>query len=70
MVSAGVVLAAIVAIPLGYFFNHWYAGWILFIAVLIVIKHFGNIKRILNGTESKFSIGGKDKKNADDDKEI
>ncbi|MDR2156829.1 MAG: glycerol-3-phosphate 1-O-acyltransferase PlsY [Clostridiales Family XIII bacterium] len=67
MVSAGVILAAVAAIPVSHFFHPWYPGWILFVAALIVIKHLGNIKRILNGSESKIRFGGKEKKNSDSD---
>ncbi|MDR1029118.1 MAG: glycerol-3-phosphate acyltransferase, partial [Clostridiales Family XIII bacterium] len=62
MVSAGVILAAVVGVPVSYFFDHWYPGWILFIAALICIKHAGNIKRILNGVESKIGVGRGGKK--------
>jgi glycerol-3-phosphate acyltransferase PlsY len=67
MVSAGVILAAIIAVPMSHFFNHWYPGWMLFITVLVCIKHFANIKRILNGTEAKFSVGKRDRKTQTDE---
>lgn len=62
MVSLGTCIAAIVAVPVGYLFNHWYACWIGIIALLIVIKHIPNIKRILKGEEKKLTFGNKDKK--------
>jgi glycerol-3-phosphate acyltransferase PlsY len=61
MVSLGVLLAACTGIPLGWFFHPWISLYLLCIALLIIIKHRENIRRIFQGTESKFLIGGKDK---------
>jgi glycerol-3-phosphate acyltransferase PlsY len=29
----------------------------LFIPLLIILKHHGNIRRLMNGTESRFRVG-------------
>ena len=61
--SVGVIVAVMAAIPIGYFFDHQNIVWISIIAVLIIVKHKSNIKRIISGTEPKMSFGNKDKKN-------
>ena len=43
------------------FYPAWRCIWFFAIAALIILKHRGNIKRIVKGTEPKFSIGGKDR---------
>ena len=60
--SVGVICAIIVAIPIGYLFDHQNLIWISIIAVLIIIKHKSNIKRIISGIEPKMSFGDRDKK--------
>lgn len=60
--SVGVICAVIVAIPIGYYFNHQNIIWVSIVAILIIIKHKDNIKRIISGTEPKLSFGNKDKK--------
>jgi glycerol-3-phosphate acyltransferase PlsY len=56
MVSLGVVIAALIAIPFSAVFESWYPLWIAVIAILILLKHTGNIKRIFAGTEAKLSL--------------
>jgi glycerol-3-phosphate acyltransferase PlsY len=59
MVSLGVCLAAIIAVPAGLLFGSWYSVWIGAIAVLVVVKHRANIVRIFRGEEAKLSFGSK-----------
>ncbi|MPM61853.1 Glycerol-3-phosphate acyltransferase [bioreactor metagenome] len=57
-VSLGSVVA-VVAFPIAtwfVFYNPVYTGFASVIAALVLWKHRGNIQRILNGTEAKFSI--------------
>ena len=61
-VSLGVIVALIVAVPIGGLFNELYPLWILIFAVLIVFKHRQNIVRLVKGVEPKISIGSKEKK--------
>lgn len=60
--SVGVIFAVVLAVPIGYYFNHENLIWVSIIALLVIIKHKDNIKRILSGTEPKLSFGNKDKK--------
>ena len=60
--SVGTIFGVIAAIPIGYFFDHENVIWISIVALLIIIKHKDNIKRIVNGTEPKISFGNRDKK--------
>lgn len=60
--SVGVICAALLAIPIGYFINHENIIWVSIVAILVIIKHKDNIKRIIAGKEPKMSIGNKDKK--------
>jgi glycerol-3-phosphate acyltransferase PlsY len=62
MVSFGVCIAALAAIPTGLLFGSWYPAWIGVIAALILIKHRANIVRIFRGEESKLSFGSRDKR--------
>lgn len=56
-VSLGSVLAAIVAVPLAYFFGQTQAAeFYILLAIIIVIKHQANIRRLLAGDESKVSF--------------
>ncbi len=60
-VSLSSILAA-VTLPIAIFLvekNIPYTIFGILIAVLIIIKHRSNIKRLLNGTESKFGIKNK-----------
>ncbi|MDR0851094.1 MAG: glycerol-3-phosphate 1-O-acyltransferase PlsY [Clostridiales Family XIII bacterium] len=61
MVSLGVIVSGILAIPFSAVFERWYPVWVFAMIALIFIKHIGNIKRILKGSESKLSFGNKDK---------
>lgn len=61
-VSLGVIVALLVAIPVGAQFNSLYPLWVLIFAILIIIKHRQNIVRLCKGTEPKLSIGSKEKK--------
>ncbi len=60
--SVGVICAVILAVPVSYFFHHENLIWVSIVALLILIKHKDNIKRIISGTEPKISFGSKDKK--------
>ena len=66
----GLVFSTIVLFPLILFFmGQWQIALIALIATAFVFyRHTENIKRIMNGTESKFRAGflGKDKKDDDD----
>jgi glycerol-3-phosphate acyltransferase PlsY len=59
MVSLGVCLAALLAVPAGLLFGSLYSAWIGVIAVIVIIKHRANIRRIFRGEESKLSFGSK-----------
>jgi glycerol-3-phosphate acyltransferase PlsY len=61
-VSVAVIVAIVVAIPLGLWYHPIYSVWIACIAVLVLIKHSRNIKRILRHEEPKMSFGNKDKR--------
>jgi glycerol-3-phosphate acyltransferase PlsY len=37
----------------------------LFIPLLIIVKHHGNIRRLLSGTESRFGVGSADRSGDD-----
>lgn len=60
--SVGVIVAVICAIPIGYLFNQENIIWVSIVALLVIIKHKDNIKRIISGTEPKISFGDKDKR--------
>lgn len=60
--SIGVICGAILAIPVGYYMDHENIIWVSIVALLVIIKHKDNIKRIISGTEPKLSFGNKDKK--------
>lgn len=59
-VSLGSIVAALAAIPLA-----WVLGSVqpaqlyVVIALVILLKHTGNIRRLLRGNENKLSLGGK-----------
>jgi glycerol-3-phosphate acyltransferase PlsY len=58
-VSLGSMLGAASPCPLAYLLGHVQASEIyLVIALLIVAKHFGNIRRLLAGTENKLGARG------------
>jgi glycerol-3-phosphate acyltransferase PlsY len=58
--SVGVIIAVILAVPISYFIDSEIIIWISIVALLILIKHRANIKRIISGTEPKISFGSKD----------
>jgi len=58
-VSAGSVCAAISAPVITYFTNPDAMAGIVLLAVIVVIKHRSNIKRLLKGEESKLSFSKK-----------
>ena len=61
MISAGSIIAAL-TLALSVTFLYSWPGLSLFtwiIAIIIILKHASNIKRILNGTENKINIGKK-----------
>jgi acyl phosphate:glycerol-3-phosphate acyltransferase len=56
-VSVGSMLAALAAPPIAWAFGHvQLAELYLLIALVIIVKHAGNIRRLLNGTESRFTL--------------
>ena len=60
-VSVSSITAAI-SLPIFIFFFYWDVPYTIFggiIAILIIVKHKSNIQRLLNGTESKFTINKK-----------
>lgn len=65
-VSIGSIVAAAL-FPVGCFicfgFNTVVTPLSIFIAALLIIMHKANIKRLIDGTEPKLSIGSKEKKN-------
>lgn len=57
-VSLGSITAAIAAPILAWLFGlHQIAELYLLIALIIVIKHYANIRRLLAGNENRFSLG-------------
>lgn len=61
MVSVGVCLAALCAAPAGLLWGIEYAAWLLVVALLIIVKHTANIRRVFAGEEKKISFGSRDK---------
>ena len=60
-VSVSSIIAA-TSLPIFIFFLYWDVPYTIFggiIAILIIVKHKSNIQRLLNGTESKFTINKK-----------
>jgi glycerol-3-phosphate acyltransferase PlsY len=58
-VSLGSIVGAIAAAPSAYLLGQAQAAELyLLLAVLIVLKHAGNIRRLLQGSEAKFSPRG------------
>ena len=60
-VSVSSITSAI-SLPIFIFFLYWDVPYTIFgviIAILIIVKHKSNIQRLLNGTESKFTINKK-----------
>jgi acyl phosphate:glycerol-3-phosphate acyltransferase len=58
-VSLGSMLGAIAAVPSAYLLGHVQAAELyLLLSLLIVLKHAGNLRRLLQGSEAKFSPGG------------
>jgi glycerol-3-phosphate acyltransferase PlsY len=58
-VSLGSMLAAVATCGLAYYFGHIQAAELyLFLTLLIVAKHAGNIRRLAAGTESKLGAQG------------
>jgi acyl phosphate:glycerol-3-phosphate acyltransferase len=58
-VSLGSMLGAIAAAPSAYLLGHVQAAELyLLLALLIVLKHAGNLRRLLHGSEAKFSPRG------------
>jgi len=64
-VSLGSLISVVMLIPALLIFGG-YGPWVYIMAVLLIAAvwymHRGNIKRLLTGTESKFTPGGKHKK--------
>jgi glycerol-3-phosphate acyltransferase PlsY len=58
-VSLGSILGAIAAAPSAYLMGHVQAAELyLLLALIIVLKHAGNVRRLLQGSEAKFSPRG------------
>jgi len=58
-VSLGSILGTIAAAPAAYLMGHVQpAELYLLLALLIVLKHAGNVRRLLQGSEAKFSLRG------------
>jgi glycerol-3-phosphate acyltransferase PlsY len=57
-ISAGSIIAAAAAVTLFAIFDNTPVKLIItaFLVVLLIARHSGNIKRLLNGTENKFSF--------------
>lgn len=55
-VSAGSVIAAIVFPIAAYFMDTQYVLWALIMALIVLIKHDKNIRRLIKGEEPKFSF--------------
>lgn len=55
-VSAGSVIGAIFFPIAAYFVNPSYTLWAILMALVVIIKHRENIKRLLSGTEPKFNL--------------
>ncbi|MGI9451549.1 MAG: glycerol-3-phosphate 1-O-acyltransferase PlsY [Geminicoccaceae bacterium] len=57
-VSLGSVLAAIISVPLAFYFNQVQAAeFYILLAIIIIIKHQANIRRLIAGNESKTTLG-------------
>jgi glycerol-3-phosphate acyltransferase PlsY len=59
MVSLGVCLAALIAVPASLLFGSQYPAWMAIIVVLVLIKHRANIGRIFRGEEAKLTFGAR-----------
>jgi glycerol-3-phosphate acyltransferase PlsY len=58
-VSLGSMLGALAAAPGAYLLGHVQAAELyLLLALIIMLKHAGNIRRLAQGNEAKFSSGG------------
>lgn len=58
-VSLGSILAAVAAAPLAWVFGHTQAAELFLVIALIILgKHAGNIRRLIAGNENKVSFGG------------
>lgn len=66
-VSVGSIMAAFALPFLAYFFMPDYIIIFALMAVIVIIKHRGNIRRLLNGEEPKVSFKKKDTKGEDDE---
>ncbi len=57
-VSLGSILAAIMASPLAFYFGQVQAAeFYILLAIIIVIKHHENVRRLIRGNESKTTLG-------------
>lgn len=58
--SAGSLATAVAALALFAYFEEWdYAPFVLIMAVVLVVRHAGNIRRLLRGEENRLSFGGR-----------
>jgi glycerol-3-phosphate acyltransferase PlsY len=59
--SSLAALCAVIITPLFIIYNNAFSIPLLCITYLVLIRHHDNIKRLINGTESKISFGGNKK---------
>ncbi len=57
--SSLAAIVAFIALPLFYLIGGDAYGWPLLLSLMVILKHHENVKRLLNGTESKFSFSKK-----------
>lgn len=62
-VSVGSLVGAVIFPMIAYLFDPIYLIWALAMAVIVLIKHRMNIKRLLKGEEPKLSFKKKEKEN-------
>ena len=58
-VSLGSMIAAAIAPALAAFLVPGFFWYVLVIAIIVILKHRANIRRLINGEEPKLELGGK-----------